>query len=124
MNTVQYELLVDRYAHRRNVQPVLEPVSQYGELRHIFALPLKPRSPGNNSDEKRTLLLALISEAPVLVENTYDYKVVSYAKGELRSGEIVDAKTIQCLLGRVLDRDRYWIIDRSADCEFTFPIFH
>jgi hypothetical protein len=72
----------------------------------------------------RTLLLALISEAPVLVEDTYEYKVVSYAQGALKSGEVVNAKTIQCVLGRVLDRGRYWIIDRSADCELTFPTFN
>ncbi|KAH7335740.1 hypothetical protein B0J17DRAFT_729521 [Rhizoctonia solani] len=103
---VRYALLVDRHAHHRNVQPELQPASQYGELQHIFALPLKPRSPENNANEKRTLLLALISEAPVLVENTLEYKVISYAEGELKSGEIVDAKNIQCLLGRVLDRGR------------------
>ncbi|KAH7316374.1 hypothetical protein B0J17DRAFT_584693 [Rhizoctonia solani] len=121
---VRYSLLVDRHARHPNVLADLQPASQYGELQHIFALPLKPQSPGNNSDEKRILVLAWIYEAPVLVENTYEYKVVSYAKGTLGSGEIVDAATIQCLLGRVLDRGRFWVIDRSADCEYTFPTFH
>ncbi|KAL5635302.1 hypothetical protein ACGC1H_004176 [Rhizoctonia solani] len=121
---IRYALLVDRHSHHRNVNSDLQPSNQYGQLEHIFALPLKPKSPANRSSEKRTLLLALISEAPVLVEDTYEYKVISYAKGALKSGEIVDAKTIQCVLGRVLDRGRYWIIDRSADCEFTFPTYH
>ncbi|KAH7341145.1 hypothetical protein B0J17DRAFT_627398 [Rhizoctonia solani] len=47
--------------------------------------------------------------------DTYEYKVISYAKGALKSGKIVDAKAVQCLLGRVLDRDRYWVIDQSTD---------
>lgn len=68
------------------------------------------------------LLLALIREASVKVETTYGYQVVWYDK-ELGSGEIVDAQTVQCVVGRVLDQKRYWIIDRSADCELTFPMF-
>ena len=101
-------------------------MSQYGQLEHIFALPLKRRPTANDPSKKHILLLALISEAPVLVEDTHEYKVIPYPKGALKSGEVVDAKTIQCLLGRhrVLDQNRYWIIDRSADCESTFPIFH
>lgn len=102
----------------------MQPESQYGQLEHIFALPLKRRPTADNPSKKRILLLALVSEAPVLVEDTYEYKVISYPKGALKSGEIVDARTIQCLLGRVLDRDRYWVIDRSANCKATFPIFH
>ncbi|KEP49798.1 transposase family Tnp2 protein [Rhizoctonia solani 123E] len=121
---VRYSLLVDKHSHHRNLRPDLRPASQYGRLEHIFALPLKRRPTANDPSKKRTLLLAFISEAPVLVEDTHEYKVVSYAKGALKSGEVVDARTIQCLLGRVLDRNRYWIIDRSADCEFTFPTFH
>ena len=70
----------------------------------FFAIPLKPRSAANNSSKKRTLFLALISKAPVLVEDTYEYRVPSYAKGVLKSGEVADAKTIQYVLGRVLDR--------------------
>ncbi|CAE6433460.1 unnamed protein product [Rhizoctonia solani] len=121
---VRYSLLVDRHSRHRNVRPDLQPESQYGQLEHIFALPLKRRPTANDPSKKRTLLLALISEAPVFVEDTHEYKVISYAKGALKSGEVVDARTIQCLLGRVLDRNRFWIIDRSADCEFTFPTFH
>ncbi|CAE7160816.1 unnamed protein product [Rhizoctonia solani] len=104
---VRYALLVDRHSHHRNVSPEFDPVSQYGRIEHIFALPLKRRPTPDNPSNKKILLLALISEAPVLVEDTYEYKVVSYPKGGLQSGEIVDVKTIQCLVGRVLDWGRY-----------------
>ncbi|KAB5587509.1 Transposase family Tnp2 protein [Ceratobasidium theobromae] len=120
---VRYELLVDRNSRHRNAPVDLQQASQYGQLQHLFMLTLRPRSVANPSQQALPLLLALIHEAPVLVEDTYEYRVISYADGTLKSGEVVDARAIQCVLGRVLDRGRYWIIDRSADCEFTFPSF-
>ncbi|KAF8751639.1 hypothetical protein RHS01_08282 [Rhizoctonia solani] len=120
---VRYELLVDKNARHRNAPVDLQPVSQYGQLQHIFQLDLKARSAANPSSKSIPLILALIHEAPVLIENTHEYKVVSYPDGQLKSGEVVDARTIQCVVGRVLDGNHYWIIDRSADCEFTFPSF-
>jgi hypothetical protein len=71
----------------------------------------------------RTLLLALIREAPFKVEESHQYRVVSY-QGELGSGEVVDAQTIQCVVGRALDGIRYWIVDRSTDCDLAFPEYN
>jgi hypothetical protein len=39
----------------------------------------------------------------------------------LGSGEVVDARTVQCVVGRVKDRNRWWIIDRSS--ELAYPLF-
>ena len=119
---LQYELLVDQDAHRPRAPERLKAVSHYGQLEHLFALPLAPRSLLNKERRSRTLLLALIKEAPIKAESTYQYPVVWYDQ-DLGSGEVVDAQTIQCVVGRVHDKKRYWIIDRSADCELTFPMF-
>jgi hypothetical protein len=64
--------------------------------------------------------LALILEAPTVREETYQYGVVWY-EGDLSTGEVVDANTIQCVVGRVKDRKRWWIIDRSS--ELAYPVF-
>ncbi|KAF8594007.1 hypothetical protein BDV93DRAFT_399753, partial [Ceratobasidium sp. AG-I] len=109
---VRYELLVDLDAHRRNAPERLKAVSHYGQLEHLFALPLAPKSLLNKRNSRQTLLLALIREAPFVAESSYQYPVVWY-EGELGSGEVVDAQTIQCVVGRVLDKKRHWIIDRS-----------
>ncbi|KAB5587477.1 Transposase domain containing protein [Ceratobasidium theobromae] len=119
---VRYELLVDINASRRNAPVVLKRVSHYGQLERLFALPLEPRTILNNSGTPRTLLLALIYEAPFKVEHTHQFTVVSY-EGELGSGEVVDAQTIQCVVGRIKDGKKYWIVDRSAECELSFPVF-
>ncbi|KAG8742494.1 hypothetical protein FRC10_001328 [Ceratobasidium sp. 414] len=116
---VRYELLVDRLAHRRNAPEDLVRKSHYGRVQHIFRLRLPPKVPGNPGNKSRTLLLALIYEAKTKVQSTYDYEVVSYS-GELSKGEIVDVATIQCVVGRVFDRNEWWIIDRT---ENVYPEF-
>lgn len=76
----------------------------------------------NKKNVRRTLLLALIREAPFKAESSHQYPVVWY-EGQLGSGEVVDVQTIQCVVGRVLDKKRYWIIDRSMNSELAFPMF-
>jgi hypothetical protein len=53
-------------------------------------------------------------------EETYEYPVVWY-EGDLSSGEVVDASTLVCTVGRVKDNRRWWIVDRisgAGDIEF------
>lgn len=113
-------MLVDRAAHRRNAPEDLQQQSHYGQLHCIFALPLRPRTPLKPTSKAHTLLLALILGAKATREDTYDFSVVWYG-GNLSTGEIVDANTVQCAVGRVRDRKRWWIIDRSSD--LAYPVF-
>ncbi|CAE6477612.1 unnamed protein product [Rhizoctonia solani] len=117
---VRYQLLVDRLAHRRKAEENLEEQSFYGQVQHIFQLDLPPRTIVNKQKDPKTLLLAMIYEAPVTREETYKYPVVWY-QGELSTGEVVDASTIACTVGRLKDNKRWWIVDRSTgtgDIEF------
>ncbi|KAF8596715.1 hypothetical protein BDV93DRAFT_480008, partial [Ceratobasidium sp. AG-I] len=117
---VRYELLVDRLTHRPNAPEDLQQRSHYGQLDRVFALKLRARSPLNPEPATRTLLLALVLEAPTIREDTHQYSVIWY-QDALSSGEVVDANTIQCTVGRVQDRKRWWIIDRSS--ELAYPVF-
>lgn len=108
---------MDRLAHRRNAPEDLVRKSHYGQLQYLFKLRLPPKVPGNPSNKSRDLLLALVLEAPTVVEATYEYEVVSY-RGKLSKGEVVDASTIQCVVGRVLDRNSWWIVDRSSGIDY------
>jgi hypothetical protein len=91
----------------------LVPKSHYGQLERLFRLRLPAKTLGKEQSRSRQLLLALILEAPAEEEEAYEYKVVSY-EGNLSTGEVVDAATIQCVVGHVHDRKRWWIIDRSS----------
>jgi hypothetical protein len=98
----------------------LERRSQYGQLQHVFALRIKPRSKKiNPSKRTRILLLALILEAKVTHEDEDEYKVTWYERN-LGSGEVVDVKTIQCAIGRIKEGRWYWVVDRSVANKFTY----
>ncbi|KAB5591793.1 hypothetical protein CTheo_4785 [Ceratobasidium theobromae] len=111
---VRYELLVDRLAHDRDAPEDLERQSQYGQLRHIFKLEI-PRRVAEKYGTPRQLLLAFILEAPTTIDDANEYKAIWY-KGDLMSGEVVDAGTIQCVIGRIYDTVHkvWWLIDRSS----------
>ena len=54
-----------------------------------------------------TIILALIKNVKAtLTDNIYYYK-------ELGVNEVVDLTTVQCVVGRIWDRDEWAIIDRS-----------
>ncbi|KEP45625.1 putative transposase domain protein [Rhizoctonia solani 123E] len=111
---VRYELAADRLAHRPRAAPDFVGQSYYGQLQYIFRLPLPPKSIVNPKDEAKFRILAFILEAPVVAEEDYEYKAIWY-EGNLGSGEVVDARTIQCAIGRIPDGKRWWIIDRSSE---------
>ena len=105
--------MVDQLAHYLRAEEELDQQSFYGQLRHIFQLDLPPRTIVNQGDDPRPLLLAMVYEAPTTREETYQYPVVWY-KGELSTSEVVDASTIACVVARVKDNKRWWIVDRSS----------
>jgi hypothetical protein len=113
--------LVDLDADRPDAPERLERQSQYGQVQHVFALRIPPRTKKiNPSKHERILLLTLILEAPVIRDDGLEYEVAWY-EGKLGSGEVVDITTIQCVIGRAQDGRRWWIIDRSTDNTFTYP---
>ncbi|KAF8692328.1 Transposase family tnp2, partial [Rhizoctonia solani] len=99
---VQYELAIDRLAHRPRATPEFEVKSFYGQLQRLFYLPLPPNTIINREEYPKFLILAFILEANVTIEDTYEYQVIWY-EGKLGSGEVVDARTIQCAVGRIPD---------------------
>ncbi|KAF8688032.1 Transposase family tnp2, partial [Rhizoctonia solani] len=116
----EYEQLVDTLAHRRKEAEDLEQTSCYGQVQHVFRLDLPPKTIINKAEDPKVLLLALVCEAPVKRDYSFEYSVISYS-GELSSGEVIDASTIACAVGRVKDKKHWWIIDRSSglgDIEF------
>ncbi|CAE6454695.1 unnamed protein product [Rhizoctonia solani] len=111
---VRYELATDRLAHLPNADPDFFGKSYYGQLKYLFELPLPPKSVVNPGDEPKFCILAFILEANTTFDDDYEYEVIWY-EGELGSGEVVDARTIQCAIGRIKDGNRWWIIDRSSE---------
>ena len=105
---IQYTQLVDRYACQKRRTPEFELQNFFGQLQHILVLEL-PSTPQLNLATPTTIILALIKNVKAtLMDNVYYYK-------ELGANEVVDLTTVQCIVGRIWDRDEWAIVDWSND---------
>jgi len=103
---LQYTLYVDRHARHSRKTPDFEEKTFFGQLNCILVLDL-PAAPRLNLVDPTTVILALIQEVKTtLRDGIYTYK-------EFSAEELVDLKTLQCVVGRVKDRGEWSIIDRS-----------
>ena len=106
----QYTQLVDQHAHRSRKTPDFEPQKFFGQLNRILLLEL-PSAQRLNLDEPTTVIVALIRGVKTTLRNgIYYYKIFGV-------DEIVDLDTLQCVVGRIWDRDEWAIIDRSDNVD-------
>lgn len=81
--------------------------SFFGQLRCTLVLKILP-TPQLGLSSPLTVIYAIIEPVKVKLEhNLYYYRTTGAI-------EIADLSTVQCLVGRVLDRDCWSIIDRSG----------
>jgi hypothetical protein len=103
---IQYTQLVDRYARQKRRTPEFELQIFFGQLQRILVLEL-PSTPRLNLAMPTMIILALIKNVKTtFTDNIYRYK-------ELGVNEVVDLTTVQCVVGRIWDRDEWAIVDRS-----------
>lgn len=103
---IQYTQLVDRYARQKRRLPEFELQNFFGQLQRILVIDL-PSTPRLNIAVPTTIILALIKNVKAtLTDNVYYYKAFGV-------DEVVDLTTVQCVVGRIWDRDEWAIIDRS-----------
>jgi hypothetical protein len=78
----------------------------FGQLGRILLLEL-PSAPKLHLAEPTTVIVAVIREVKAkLKDGIYYYK-------EFGLDEVVDLETIQCVVGRIQDRGKWALIDRS-----------
>ena len=103
---LQYTLYVDRHACHKRMTPDFEEKTFFGQLRRILILELQAAQ-RLDLPQPTTIILALIQEVKAtLRDSIYTYK-------EFGAEEVVDLKTVQCVVGRVKDRGAWSIVDRS-----------
>ena len=103
---IQYTQLVDRYTHQKRRIPEFKLQNLFGQLQRILVLEL-PSTLQLKLAMPTMIILAWIKNVKAtLMDNIYYYK---------GSGvdEVVDLTTVQCIVGRIQDRDEWAIIDRS-----------
>ena len=107
---LQYTQLVDRHARRPRKTPDFELQNFFGQLNRILLIEL-PSAQRLNLDEPTTVIVALIREVKTTLRNS-----IYYFKN-FGVEEVVDLNTLQCVVGRVWDRDEWAIIDRSDNVD-------
>ncbi|KIY49006.1 hypothetical protein FISHEDRAFT_42252 [Fistulina hepatica ATCC 64428] len=105
----QYDIEVDRHARRVNTLPEMVIDVRYGQLRHILVLTLPP-SPQLGLSSESTHILAGILPCKILRRNARNMAVYKQTSTYV----VEDVSAVQCLIGRVLDRGHWTIIDRSS----------
>ena len=82
----------------------------FGQLNHILLLEL-PSSQRLNLYEPTTVIVALIQEVKETLRNgIYYYR-------NFGGDEVVDLSTLQCVVGRIRDREEWAIIDQSNNVD-------
>jgi len=107
-------MFIDKYAHQPRRRPAYELQTFYGQLQHIYAIrfTLECRDIGLENDT--VIILAAIKtctlDEPDSQLRNLDIRFYS-AEGAVH---VIDITSVQCLVGRIRDRNRWAIVDRSG----------
>ncbi|KAJ7029445.1 hypothetical protein C8F04DRAFT_962791 [Mycena alexandri] len=114
---VRYELLVDANTRRARLAPRYTLETFFGQLQHIFVVKLPPAAELELTEET-TIFLAAVTECKFTARNSLDMHYYRL-EGPL---QIVDIKSVQCLVGRVktTDQKNWVVIDRSGSLARPF----
>ena len=103
----QYQLLVDKYANQRRRAPEFELNDFYGQILRFVVVDI----PQDDGIEAASLAYAVIRQVNLLDEVAGGIK---YYK-DLGSIVFVDLNQVKCVIGRILDRGKWAIIDRCTN---------
>jgi hypothetical protein len=116
---LQYQLLVDIYAHAKRKEPQFELRKFFGQLLRVFVVDIPAELQGVEGAEEldeedanlqpTQWIYAVIRSVKISETDGFD---IDYYE-EMGEIEIVDLEMVQCVVGRIRDRNRWAIIDRS-----------
>jgi hypothetical protein len=99
--------MVDKYAHQSNREPVYTKRVFFGQLKQILLLKL-PSIPQLGLASPSVIIYAVVQSVKVtLTNNLYSY----HDTGAI---QVIDLNTVQCVVGRVIDRNCWNFVDRSG----------
>ena len=105
----EYELLVDRFAHRQRQAPSFKPRTYFGRLNRIVAINMVPLDEPN--EPARTYILLDVDPCQTRRDEYGFYEYTAF-----KTSTIIDAFTARAVVGRILD-DGKWVIVRRGGSE-------
>jgi hypothetical protein len=104
--------MVDIYARQRNRRPEYVKRAFFGQLLRIFVLDLRPM-PQLGINTTSTVIYAVVQAVKAQpVQLTPES--IGYHYHQTGVVELVDLNTVKCVVGRVWDRNKWFIVDRSS----------
>lgn len=96
-------------AEFEGVPAVMEVQTYFGELQQIFSIKVPP-SPQLHLTKPDTLFLAAVKDCDASMNEDGFWEFLTTGKLV-----VIDLGTIQCAVGRIHDRGKWVIVDRSGD---------
>jgi len=98
----KYYQYIDKNRRFRNKRVELEMHTYYGQLRRVLVI--------KEPQEAKDILLAVVQS--IKVDETPGSSNITFYK-EMGPSYVVDLNTVECLVGRIRDRERWAIVDRA-----------
>jgi len=111
----QYELYVDKYAHRKNHMPEFELRKFFGQVLYFFVINV-PGSATNNI-QAETYIYAAIHKAKTS-ESSNDHFQIQYYQ-DLGHIDIIDLNQVKCVIGHIWDHGKWAIVDCSGNVQLS-----
>ena len=108
----QYSLLRDIYEHIPSRKPTFKGIEYFGQLKKILVTELPPSVVPATTQPKK-IILAIIGPREAASETSLG--IPYYTEPTKVTPRAVDMNTVMCLVGRIKDRGRWAIVDRSGD---------
>jgi hypothetical protein len=105
-------LLRDVHEKRAHMPSVFEATKYFGQLKSILVIEL-PHGIAPSIVQSKTLVLAIVGTRNTTVETTLE--IPYYTEPKTATVSAIDVTTLMCLVGRINDRGRWAIVDRSGD---------
>jgi hypothetical protein len=106
---LQYQLDVDKFAHRRRQVPQFELRDFFGQILRFLIVDI-PHAP-EHGIEADSFIYAAIKQVKISEPATDRCRINYYE--DLGPTELVDLDQVKCVIGRIMDRGKWAIIDRS-----------
>jgi hypothetical protein len=111
--SIQYQLAVDKFAHRPRQAPQFELQDFFGQVLRFIVVNI-PQSI-DHGIEAQSLVYAVIDEVKVLDRGSgTSASFHSHFYQDTGPIVIVDLNQVQCVIGRIYDRGKWAIVDRST----------
>ena len=110
-------MLIDKHARRPRRTPEYEVKTFYGQLQHIYVVRFTAPCRDLGLDGPSTIILAAIRNCILDDTGTDNYarsKLDIHYYSTQGALHIIDITCIQCLVGRMKDRDKWAIVDWSG----------